>query len=58
MGLNNQAAKVEFDGRISAAGITHSAAIESAKLQAVSAIVSRIGSKIAQDIERGMEIRY
>jgi hypothetical protein len=58
MGLNNQAAKIELEGRISAAGITHTAAIESARLQAVSAIVSRIGSKIGQDIERGMEMRY
>ena len=58
LALNNQASRVEFDGRVSAAGITHTAAVESAKLQSISAVVSRIGSKIAQDIEHGMEMRY
>ena len=57
LALNNQASRVEFAGRVSA-GITHTAAVESAKLQSISAVVSRIGSKIAQDIEHGMEMRY
>jgi hypothetical protein len=58
MGLNNQATRVEFEGRVSAASITHTAANESARLQAVSAVVSRVGSRIAQDIEHGMEMHY
>jgi len=43
---------------MSSAGITHTAAVDSAKLQAISMIVSRMGAKLAQDIERGMEMRY
>ncbi|HEY6802920.1 MAG TPA: hypothetical protein VI306_05005 [Pyrinomonadaceae bacterium] len=58
LGLNNQATQVEFTGRMGSAGITHQAAVDSAKLQAISMIVSRLGSKLAQDIERGMEMRY
>jgi len=54
--------KSQFDaiveGRVSAAAITHTAADESAKLQAIAAVVRRIGSKIGQDIEHGMEMRY
>ena len=58
MGLNNQATRVEFSGRIAGAEITQKAAIDSAKLQAISMIISRMGSKVAQDIEKGMEMRY
>jgi len=57
-GINNQAAQVEFTGRVSGAEIMHNAAVDSAKLQAISMIVSRMGAKLAQDIERGMEMRY
>jgi hypothetical protein len=58
LGLNNQAIQVEFTGRMSSADITQKAAVDSAKLQAISMIVSRMGSKLAQDIEKGMEMRY
>jgi hypothetical protein len=58
LGINNQATQIEFTGRMSSAGITHTAAVDSAKLQAISMIVSRMGAKLAQDIERGMEMRY
>lgn len=58
LGLNNQATQVEFTGRMDGAAISHTAAVDSAKLQAISMIVSRIGAKLAQDIERGMEMRY
>ena len=57
-GLNDQATKVEFTGRLTGAEITKNAVVESAKLQAISSIVSRMGAKLAQDIERGMEMRY
>lgn len=57
-GLNDQATRVEFTGRMAGAEITQKASIDSAKLQAISAIISRMGSKLAQDIERGMEMRY
>lgn len=56
--LNDQATRVEFTGRITGAEITKSAAIESAKLQAIATIISRMGAKLAQDIEKGMEMRY
>jgi len=58
LGLNNQATKVEFSGRVAGAEITQKAALDSASLQATSTIISRMGAKIAQDIERGMEMRY
>jgi hypothetical protein len=38
--------------------MTQKAAIESARLQAISTIMSRMGAKLAQDIEKGMEMRY
>jgi hypothetical protein len=56
--LNNQATQVEFTGRMGSAEITHQAAVDSARLQAISMIVSRMGAKLAQDIEKGMEMRY
>jgi hypothetical protein len=49
LGLNNQAARVEFSGRVAGAEINRNAALESAKLQAMSVIMSRMGSKIAQE---------
>jgi hypothetical protein len=58
LGINNQATQIDFTGRINSAGITHTAAVDSAKLQAISMIVGRMGAKLAQDIERGMEMRY
>jgi hypothetical protein len=58
LGLNDQATRVEFTGRITGAEISQKAAIDSAKLQAISTIISRMGAKVAQDIEKGMEMRY
>lgn len=58
LGINNQATQIEFTGRIGSAEITHKAAVDSARLQAISMIVSRVGAKLAQDIEKGMEMRY
>jgi hypothetical protein len=57
-GLNDQATRVEFTGRVSGAEISKNAALDSAKLQAISTIISRMGAKLAQDIEKGMEMRY
>jgi len=58
LGLNDQATRVEFTGRMTGAEITQKASIDSARLQAISMIISRMGSKLAQDIEKGMEMRY
>ena len=56
--LNDQATRVEFTGRVTGAEITQKAAIDFARLQAISTIISRMGAKLAQDIEKGMEMRY
>jgi hypothetical protein len=56
--LNDQATRIEFTGRVTGAEITQKAAIDSAKLQAISTIISRMGAKLAQDIEKGMQMRY
>ena len=58
LGLSDQATRVEFTGRMTGAEINQKASIDSAKLQAISMIISRMGSKLAQDIEKGMEMRY
>jgi len=58
LGINNQAIEIDFSGRINSANILRNAAGESAKLQAISAVISHIGSKLAQDIEKGLEMRY
>jgi hypothetical protein len=58
LGISNQAIQIDFSGRMTSANIGHNTAIESAKLQAIAAIVSRMGSKLAQDIEKGLEMRY
>src|SRR5215213_1051651 len=58
LGISNQAVQVELSGRLSGAEITHTAAVDAAKLQAISTIISRMGSKLAQDIEKGLEMRY
>ncbi len=52
------AAAGRIHGKMSGAQITQKASIDSAKLQAISLIISRMGSKLAQDIEEGMEMRY
>ena len=58
LGISNQAVQIDFSGRMTGASILQNAAGESAKLQALAAVVSRIGSKLAQDIEKGLEMRY
>lgn len=58
LGSSNQAIQIDFDGRMNSANILQNAADESAKLQAISMVISRVGSKLAQDIEKGLEMRY
>ena len=53
LGISNQAILIDFSGRMNSANILQNAAVESAKLQAIAAVVSRMGSKLAQDIEKG-----
>jgi hypothetical protein len=56
--LNDQSTRVDFSGRVTGAEINKTDAIDSARLQAISTIISRMGAKLAQDIEKGMEMRY
>lgn len=56
--ISNQAIQIDFSGRMNSASTLQKAAVESAKLQAIGAIVSRMGSKLAQDIEKGLEMHY
>jgi hypothetical protein len=56
--ISNQAIQIDSSGRMNSANIVHNTAIESAKLQAISTVISRMGSKLAQDIEKGLEMRY
>jgi hypothetical protein len=58
LGISNQAIQIDFSGRMISASILQNAAGESAKLQAISTVISRMGSKLAQDIEKGLEMRY
>jgi hypothetical protein len=58
LGINNQAIQIDFSGRMNSAHIVQNAATESAKLQAIATVISRMGSKLAQDIEKGLEMRY
>jgi hypothetical protein len=58
LGISNQAIEIDFSGRMNSANILQNAAGESAKLQAIATIISRMGSKLAQDIEKGLEMRY
>jgi hypothetical protein len=57
-GISNQAIQIDFSGKMNSANIVHNTAMESAKLQTISTIISRMGSKLAQDIEKGLEMRY
>jgi hypothetical protein len=58
LGISDQAIQIDFSGRMNSASTLKNAAVESAKLQAISTIISRMGSKLAQDIEKGLEMRY
>ena len=58
LGISNQAIQIDFSGRMNSANILQTAAGESAKLQAIATVISRMGSKLAQDIEKGLEMRY
>lgn len=58
LGLSNKATEKEFAGRMKGAEITRTAGAEAARLQAWSSVMSSVGSKIARDIQEGMELHY
>lgn len=49
-----QGNKVRFDAQVKASDITRDAAVQAAKLNALANMMSRVGSKMAQEIEQGM----
>ncbi len=53
-GMEMQGNKVRFDSQVKASDITRDAAVQAAKLHALSNVMSRVVSKIAQEIEQGM----
>lgn len=53
-----QGNKLRFDSQVKAADISRAAAIQAAKLQALSNVMSTVGRAIAKDIEHGMAMHY
>lgn len=53
-GMELQGNKVRFDAQVKASDITRDAAVQAAKLNALANMMSRVGSKLAQEIEQGM----
>ena len=53
-----QGNRVRFDAQVKAADFNRGAAIQAAKLQALSNVMSTVGRAIAKDIEHGMSQRY
>lgn len=53
-GMELQGNKVRFDAQVTASNVTRDAAIQAAKLQALSNMMSTVGRKIGQEIEQGM----
>jgi hypothetical protein len=43
---------------VHSAEITRTAALEAARLHAMEHVLTRVSSKIARDIERGLELRF
>jgi len=56
--LEMQGNQVRFDAQVKAADFNRGAAIQAAKLQALSNVMSTVGRAIAKDIEHGMSQRY
>jgi hypothetical protein len=53
-----EANKIRNESQVEAAGITRKGAIDAARLHAMERVLSAVGSKIARDIERNMEMRF
>jgi hypothetical protein len=56
--LERKANQVTFDGSVKAAGEVRDAALEAARLRALSSVVSSVGYNLAREIEHGLALRY
>ncbi len=56
--MEMQGNQVRFDSQVKVADISRQAAVQAAKLQALSSVMSTVGRAIAKDIEHGMAQRY
>lgn len=56
--LEQKANKITFDGSVKAAGQVRDAAIEAARLHALSTVIHSVGHNLAREIEQGLALRY
>ena len=56
--IEQSANKITFDGSIKAAGQVRDAAIEAARLHALSSIINSVGHNVARNLEHGLTLRY
>lgn len=57
-GLERQGNKIIFDTSVSAAGQVRDAAVEAARLHAISSVINSVGHNVAREIEQGLALRY
>jgi hypothetical protein len=65
IGTAKQVARIEteanqgrFDAQMRAADLTYSAGVQTANLRAMQHVLSQVASKVARDIEKGIEMRF
>ena len=56
--LEQKANRITFDGSVKAAGQVRDAAIEAARLHALSSVIHSVGHNLAREIEQGLALRY
>jgi hypothetical protein len=56
--LERQANRVVFDGSVRSAGQARDAAVEAARLRALSPVISAVGHNLARDAEYGLTLRF
>ncbi len=56
--LEQMANRITFEGSVKAAGQVRDAAIEAARLHALSSVISSVGHNVARNLEHGLTLRY
>ncbi len=56
--LEQRANRITFEGSVKAAGQVRDAAIEAARLHALSSVISSVGHNVARNLEHGLTLRY
>jgi hypothetical protein len=56
--LEQKANRITFDGSVTAAGQVRDAALEAARLHALSSVIHSVGHNLAREIEQGLALRY